>query len=142
MTREERRQIVTDALDRACEALRNTDGSDMGMPETRTLLQNICDMGWLVGANFTVPENAAPIPEAPTPVPTPAPTPAPAPVEPVGGISKEELREKLTTYSNAHDDLDVAAIMNGMGFSKLSEVPADRYAELLEKVETAVKGGA
>ena len=57
-------------------------------------------------------------------------------------LTKEEVRDKLSTYSNKYDHLDVAAIMSEMGYSKLSDIPATKYSELLEKVEAAVKEGA
>lgn len=57
-------------------------------------------------------------------------------------ISKEELRDKLSHYSNKYETLDVAQIMADMGYGKLSEVPNSRYAELLERVEKCIKEGA
>lgn len=80
------------------------------------------------------------IAEAVNPVPEPEiPTPAPAPSK--ATMSKEEVRDKLSTYSNKYDSLDVAAIMSDMGYGKLSDIPATKYGELLERVEAAVKEG-
>lgn len=81
------------------------------------------------------------IAEAVNPVPEPEIfTPAPAPSK--ATMSKEEIRDKLSTYSNKYDFLDVAAIMSEMGYSKLSDIPAERYGELIEHVEAHIKEGA
>lgn len=64
------------------------------------------------------------------------PDPVGEPGEP--GLTKEIVRERLATLSNQHANLDVAAIMAEMGFSKLSDIPAARYLELLQLVEKAV----
>ena len=87
---------------------------------------------------FSIAEAVNPVPEPE--IPTPAPAPEPEPVS--STLTKEEVRDKLSTYSNKYDHLDVAAIMSEMGYSKLSDIPATKYSELLEKVEAAVKEGA
>lgn len=80
------------------------------------------------------------IAEAVNPVPEPEIfTPAPAPSK--ATMTKEEVRDKLSTYSNKYDFLDVAAIMSEMGYSKLSDIPAERYGELIEHVEAHIKEG-
>ena len=62
-------------------------------------------------------------------------TDTPAPETPT--ITKDELREKVSALSNKHRDLDAFAIMQSMGYSKLSDIPPSRYAEYLSKVESA-----
>ena len=107
----------------------------MSLKETETLLENIGTMEWMV-ERFQLKDEfeACPVVERPE---TPAPAPAPAKAT----ISKEEVRDKLSTYSNKYDSLDVAAIMSEMGYGKLSDIPADRYGELIERVEAHIKEG-
>ena len=150
MTNEEKQKILEAALDRAYEELKTVPSVDMSLKETETLLDNIGTMEWMVD-RFQIKDSveACPVverPEAPAPnvarvdePVTHAPAPAPAPAK--ATISKEEVRDKLSTYSNKYDSLDVAAIMSEMGYGKLSDIPADRYGELIERVEAHIKEG-
>ena len=150
MTNEEKQKILEAALDRAYEELKTVPSVDMSLKETETLLENIGTMEWMVD-RFQIKDSveASPVverPEAPAPnvarvdePVTHAPAPAPAPAK--ATISKEEVRDKLSTYSNKYDSLDVAAIMSEMGYGKLSDIPADRYGELIERVEAHIKEG-
>ena len=86
------------------------------------------------GAEATDPD-PAPAPE-PEPAPEPAPVPAPA-SEPDGEtMTKEEVRAKLAALAT-NPKVNVAAIMAEMGYAKLSDVPAARYRELLDKANAA-----
>ena len=79
------------------------------------------------------PDNA-PVPD---PASAPAPEPEPEPeTEPV--MTKDEIRAVLTAIANEHGSEVIAAAMQGMGYGKLSDVPAARYAELLSKTKEAV----
>ena len=60
-------------------------------------------------------------------------TPAPKPEH---TLTKLEVRSALASYAN--EGVDVAAIMLSMGYSKLSDIPDSKYAELLEAVKKAV----
>ena len=143
MTRDEKKQILEGALERAYEILRDVPGEELGWPEVRVLLKNLDLMEGMVKYTLADFPESTPEPAQPEPKETGVAAPVePAAVTTSSGISKDELREKLTTYSNAHEELDVAAIMNSMGYAKLSEVPAERYTELLEKVECAIRGDA
>ena len=67
----------------------------------------------------------------------PAPDPAP---EPDANLpTKQEVRTRLATLSAKYEKLNVAKIMEGMGFTRLSDIPAERYPELLRLVDEAVK---
>lgn len=70
--------------------------------------------------------------------PEPAPKAEPA-TTPATTMTKDEVKAKLLALSGKYDALDIAAVMEGMGYSKLSDIPAGRYAELLANAETAVK---
>lgn len=50
-------------------------------------------------------------------------------------ISKEDLRVEL--YALGQKGVQVLAIMQDMGYAKLSEVPAERYGELLKMAREA-----
>ena len=90
------------------------------------------------------PDNV-PVPDpAPMPEPEPEPESEPEPdlpraepeTEPV--MTKDEIRAVLTAIANEHGSEVIAAAMQGMGYGKLSDVPAARYAELLSKTREAV----
>lgn len=112
-------------------------------------------------------EGVGPAPEAEQPQPDPADpaseateepveeeaSPADAPVQEKAGaeaespatnedpqptLTKTEVLAQLTPISIKYGSL-VADVMNGMGYAKLSQIPAKRYAELLSKVEGAVR---
>ena len=59
--------------------------------------------------------------------------------EPKPALTKDEVKAKLLELSGKYDALDVAALMEGMGYTRLSDVPADKYQELLDKADAAVK---
>ena len=54
-------------------------------------------------------------------------------------MKKRSLKTKLLALSGKYDALDVAALMEGMGYTRLSDVPAAKYQELLDKADAAVK---
>ena len=64
---------------------------------------------------------------------------APKSEEPKPALTKDEVKAKLLELSGKHDALDVAALMESMGYTRLSDVPADKYQELLDKADAAVK---
>ena len=59
--------------------------------------------------------------------------------EPKPALTKDEVKAKLLELSGKYDALDVAALMEGMGYTRLSDVPAAKYQELLDKADAAVK---
>ena len=73
--------------------------------------------------------------EAPPFGPAPAPEPEPDPDLP----TKQEVRSRLAALSAKYEKLNVAEIMSEMGFTRLSDIPAPRYPELLRRVEESVK---
>ena len=70
-------------------------------------------------------EDAAPLDE-----------PSAANEEPSKPYTKEEVTAILTDLRNNHG-VDIAAVMQELGFAKLSSVPAERYAELIRKAQAA-----
>lgn len=53
--------------------------------------------------------------------------------ETVSSISLETVRVKLAELSQNGKQKEVKGLITSLGYKKLSDVPADRYAELLEK---------
>ena len=144
MTKEQKAAILDAAIDRAYNEVDQIKGVDMDTQEFRTLLKNLTDMEWLLekatGRCYVAPEGDVPagIPKAPEPAPEPIENEAPTPAPEQNCMSKEDLRDRLSTYSNKYDSLDIAQIMADMGYSKLSEIPCERYAELLDKVKAEI----
>ena len=83
------------------------------------------------GGNESVEQEAPPF--------DPAPESEPAPEPDADLPSKQEVRTRLATLSAKYEQLNVAKIMEGMGFTRLSDIPAQRYPELLRQVDEAVK---
>lgn len=98
-------------------------------------------------AQATVVE-AAPAPKPvkaakPAPILTVQPTitatePAPVQTEPVAepavkAITLEEVRAKLAALSQGGKTAEVKAIISAIGCTKLTDIPASKYAEVLEK---------
>lgn len=81
------------------------------------------------GGNESVEQEAPPF--------DPAPEPAPEPDADLP--TKQEVRTRLATLSAKYEQLNVAKIMEGMGFTRLSDIPAERYPEPPALVDEAVK---
>ena len=81
------------------------------------------------GGNESVEQEATPFDPAPAPEPEPD---ADLP-------TKQEVRTRLATLSAKYEQLNVAKIMEGMGFTRLSDIPAECYFDLLRLVDEAVK---
>ena len=64
---------------------------------------------------------------------------APKDEEPKPALTKDEVKAKLLELSGKYDALDVAALMESMGYTRLSDVPAAKYQALLDKADAAVK---
>lgn len=84
-------------------------------------------------------KNEAPAEKAPVVVEEPAPVAEGTKPDPEPAMTKAEVKAKLLTLSNKYDALDLSAVMGDMGYAKLSDVPGERYTELLTRAEDAVK---
>ena len=143
MTKEEKLKILEEAEDRCYEALKTVEpGKDMNY-----ILENLSSLRWRAEVvRDPAVDGFAPEPDCdksgaePKPDKEPQNTEEPAP----GGdeepkITKEDVRKKLAMYQT-NANLDIPSLMQSMGYSKLSEVPASRYRELLEKAQKIVDG--
>ena len=123
-----RREIIDEALARAYGGLQNSIevnkiAACMYAIETGERL--------LAELNSTARRNEGPVAEQ---IPE-----APKAEEPKPALTKDEVKAKLLELSGKYDALDVAALMEGMGYTRLSDVPAAKYQELLDKADAAVK---
>ena len=73
-------------------------------------------------------------PAAEEPAPAEAAAPAPAAASP-SEVTLEQVRAKLAALSQAGKAATVKELIAGFGVAKLTEVPADKYAELLAQAE-------
>lgn len=80
----------------------------------------------------TEPETDQPKPETKKGAAAPATNDAPQ-------LTQVEVRDRLSAASIKHGSEVVTGAMAEMGFNKLSQIPAERYAELLDKVQEAVR---
>ena len=60
------------------------------------------------------------------------PTDAPAPSKQEDQPSKEDVMEALSKLADTKGAKAAKEVLKNMGFSRLSEVPEDKYAELLK----------
>lgn len=143
MTKEEKIQILDNAVNLTYRLLEKAYKEGRDVKEIETTINILSYLDYYADNLKSRPgeqgcEKEFSIAEAVNPVPEPEIfTPAPSKAT----MSKEEIRDKLSTYSNKYDSLDVAAIMSEMGYSKLSDIPAERYGELIEHVEAHIKEG-
>lgn len=93
---------------------------------------------WEAGGNEAVEaeEPAESSAEAKSEDAAPSDEPSAANEEPSKPYTKEEVTAILTDLRNNHG-VDIAAVMQELGFAKLSSVPAERYAELIRKAQAA-----
>ena len=144
MTRERKTEILNDLLEQGYNAIPCIGEEDMASDRIAALLHNLSAaeqlrqvVSWDGGDTDLGSDAQKCEPEAESPT---AATEEQTQEDTETAITKEELKKKLLTLGNQYDALDVASIMNGMGYDRLSDIPANRYAELLSKVESAVEG--
>lgn len=148
MTNEEKLQILLDREERAYELLRTLEPTD---PAFGTCLDNshrcMYVRSEIVMADIDESlcgEGAGPAPEADQEPGTEQPKPetkkgaAATATNGAPQLTKEDMVNRLTPISLSHPNV-VQRAMAEMGFSKLSQIPAERYGELLGKVEEAVR---
>jgi hypothetical protein len=150
VTKAEQRANLSALIERLHTRLQELPDEKLDTEETNRLLRNIGQASGLIyGLDYEEKEEDAPeeLPNAPAPAkeekePAQAQEPASGDTEeeePDPGVTKAELKQKLIDLTNRYDALDVAQIMAGMGYERLSDIPASRYPELLAAVDKAVK---
>lgn len=142
MTNTEKKDILDAAIHRAYAAIAETPGDEMKDQRFSDLLFNIRQMETFANGHDNAEDdfqghkgeigdpNMCPGPTVSTETINPAPEPQ---------LTKDEVKAKLLALSDQYDDLDVSVVMESMGYSKLSDIPADKYSLLLDKVAEIVK---
>lgn len=87
------------------------------------------------------PEGATSAPEpAPTPEPEPEPAPEPTPEPepaPEPEVTLEQARSAMVTLARTHGPDAAKKILTDLGYEKLTEVPAEKYADVMTAAEAA-----
>ena len=149
------KQQILDALDiEKDRILAGIVNADPLSTEYHTGLSNYSGIlsleGWFLSQGTGAPAKAPA--EAPAEEPTPEPAqpepaqPEPAQPEPAQNqtsaaptYTKAQVRKLLGEAQTQHPTLDLPSIIRSFGAQVLSDVPAERYAELLEKVNASTK---
>ena len=140
------KQQILDALDiEKDRILAGIVNADPLSTEYHTGLSNYSGIlsleGWFLSQGTGAPA------KAPAEAPAEEPTPEPAQPEPTAQnqtsaaptYTKAQVRKLLGEAQTQHPTLDLPSIIRSFGAHVLSDVPAERYAELLEKVNASTK---
>lgn len=140
------KQQILDALDiEKDRILAGIVNADPLSTEYHTGLSNYSGIlsleGWFLSQGTGTPA------KAPAAAPAEEPTPEPAQPEPTAQnqtsaeptYTKAQVRKLLGEAQTQHPTLDLPSIIRSFGAQVLSDVPAERYAELLEKVNASTK---
>lgn len=109
-----------DSFDEMMEFARDIAGSKMQEPTaiSDSMIQEAIQ-------NIEIPE---PEPKETTPAPDPAPAPQPS-------LTLVEVRSKLADLRRNGKGDEIKKLLKSFGAVKLTEVPEDKYPELMEKAE-------
>lgn len=144
------KQQILDALDiEKDRILAGIVNADPLSTEYHTGLSNYSGIlsleGWFLSQGTGTPAKAPAAAPAEEPTPEPA-QPEPAQPEPAQNqtsaaptYTKAQVRKLLGEAQTQHPTLDLPSIIRSFGAQVLSDVPAERYAELLEKVNASTK---
>lgn len=140
MTKEEKLEILKDKDVKVYEAIRDTGTDEFEKLQSLLCLENEIRWHIEVLGGHTPP---APVESEqdldPAPVEqsdSPSPAKEDKPEQPT--LTKAEMVSKLTTFQT--NGVAIDKVMESMGYTKLSQVPADRYWELLELCQKALDG--
>ena len=134
------KQQILDALDiEKDRILAGIVNADPLSTEYHTGLSNYSGIlsleGWFLSQGTGAPAKAPA--EAPAEEPTPEPAQNQTSAAPT--YTKAQVRKLLGEAQTQHPTLDLPSIIRSFGAQVLSDVPAERYAELLEKVNASTK---
>lgn len=142
MTKEEKLKIIEDAEDRCYAALCGMDVTDARF---EAMLGRLRDLYHAKNLLDWADDSPAPEPDCgkgevkPVKEPVkldPIEEPKPEPETPT--ITKQQMVTKLTAFQSGGVAIDL--VMQSMGYAKLSQVPAERYGELLENCQKIADG--
>lgn len=134
------KQQILDALDiEKDRILAGIVNADPLSTEYHTGLSNYSGIlsleGWFLSQGTGAPAKAP----AAAPAEEPTPEPAQNQTSAAPTYTKAQVRKLLGEAQTQHPTLDLPSIIRSFGAQVLSDVPAERYAELLEKVNASTK---
>lgn len=143
MTREEKKQILEDALTLAYTEVKHAGGGDMDSEAFQTLLRNIETMNWMVECQLAPRELAEPETEnvgvaEPQNQEAPEVPDEPAPEAPA--VKMEDVRAALAKARGK--GVNVSEIIRGFGVETFPQIEKSQYPEVLKKLEEALKNAA
>ena len=140
MTREEKKQILEDALALAYIEVKHAGGGDMDSEAFQTLLRNIETMNWMVECQLAPHELAQPEPEE-TGVAEPQKQEAPeVPDEPAPEAPTVKMEDVRAALAKARGKgVNVSEIIRGFGVETFPQIEKSQYPEVLKKLEEALK---
>lgn len=141
MTKEEKRQIMLDALDRAYVEVKNTSGAEMDSEQFRILIKNIGDMEWLARASSREDEVAPGLPinsndSAPVETGVAEPQKPEASPEEEPTVKMEDVRAALAKART--NGVNVAEIIRSFGVETFPQIEKNQYPAVLKKLEEAL----
>lgn len=140
MTREEKKQILEDALTLAYTEVKHAGGGDMDSEAFQTLLKNIETMNWMVECQLAPPEATQPETEG-TGVAEPQKQEAPeVPDEPAPEAPAVKMEDVRAALAKARGKgVNVSEIIRGFGVETFPQIEKSQYPEVLKKLEEALK---
>ena len=141
MTKEEKRQIMLDALDRAYDEVKNASGAEMDSEQFRILIKNIGDMEWLAREGSREGE-IVPVPHissnesAPVETGVAEPQKPEAPPEEESTVKMEDVRAALAKARTK--GVNVAEIIRSFGVETFPQIEKNQYPAVLKKLEEAL----
>lgn len=145
MTKEEKKQILEDVLERAYVSVRATPTEQLAWPDCRTLLKNISLMEGMV--KYGLADFPGPIPEPAQPetenvgVADPQNQEAPeVPDEPAPEAPAVKMEDVRAALAKARGKgVNVSEIIRGFGVETFPQIEKSQYPEVLKKLEEALK---
>lgn len=135
MTKEEKLEILEDKDVEVYEAIRDTGTDEFEKLHSLLCLEN--EIRWHIEV---LGGHTPPAPVESKPLITLDPVEEPKPIETLKEptLTKGQMVSKLSAFQT--NGVAIDAVMESMGYTKLSQVPADRYWELLELCQKALDG--
>jgi hypothetical protein len=103
--------------------------------EAEELIAAINKLAAAVSLNPAVIDQPVVVKNAPAKKPAKAEAPEATPAPEAKAITLEQVRAKLAEVSNAGKKNEVKELLTSYGVSKLTDLPAEKYSELLAEAE-------
>ena len=142
MTKDQKREILDQALAYAYLEISEARGDKMSTPEFRTLIKNVQELEWMRYSQLAdeaqpmMPVDEEPVPVAENPEPEKTnepvkPAPAPAPAEPTEPqFRMEEVRAALAKARGK--GVNVSEIIRSFGVDNFQQIAPEQYPAIME----------